>query len=106
MWLIFDWYVKELIARSKLVIRNLSDCNENQIHGHFVLKEGVPVTIGNPAFWLALYLTGVHFRAELQHVGDVSEQKRKYGPIRTREIGGARLSEALYVNEHKTIKQD
>ena len=80
--------------------------HENQIHGHFVLKEGVPVTIGNPAFWLALYLTGVHFRAELQHVGDVSEQKRKYGPIRTREIGGARLSEALYVNEHKTIKQD
>ena len=62
------------------------------------------MTIGNPAFCLALHLTGVHFRAELQHVGDVSEQKRKYGPIRTREIGGARLSEALYVK--KTIKQD
>ena len=29
--------------------------------------------IGNPAFCLALYLTGVHFRGELQHVGDVSE---------------------------------
>ena len=35
------------------------------------------VTIGNPAFCLALYLTGVHFRGELQHVGDVSEQKIK-----------------------------
>ena len=33
------------------------------------------VTIGNPAFCLFLYLTGVHFRGELQHVGDVSQQK-------------------------------
>ena len=39
--------------------------------------EVVYVTIGNPAFCLALYLTGVHFRGELQHVGDVSEQKIK-----------------------------
>ena len=56
------------------------------------------MTIGNPGFFLALYLTGVHFRAELQHVGDVSEQKFKCRPIRTREIGGVRLSEALYVS--------
>ena len=49
------------------------------------------MTIGNPAFCLALYLTGVHFRRELQHAGDVSEQKLKCGPIRTREIGGVRL---------------
>ena len=28
-------------------------------------KEGVYVTIGNPAFYLFLYLTGVHFRGEL-----------------------------------------
>ena len=26
------------------------------------------VTIGNPAFYIALYLTGVHFRGKLQHV--------------------------------------
>ena len=36
----------------------------------------VYVTIGNPAFCL-FYLSGVHFRGELQHVGDVSEQKIK-----------------------------
>ena len=33
------------------------------------------MTIGNPAFCLFLHLTGVHFRGELQHVGDVNEQK-------------------------------
>ena len=49
------------------------------------------MTIGNPAFCLALYLTCVHFGDELQHVGDVSEQKIKCRPIRTREIGGIRL---------------
>ena len=32
----------------------------------------VSVTIGNPVFCLASYLTGVHFRGKLQHVGDVS----------------------------------
>ena len=47
-------------------------------------KEGVYVTIGNPAFCLALYLTDVRFRGELQHVGDVSEQKIKCRLIRTR----------------------
>ena len=52
--------------------------------------------MGKPAFCLALYLSGVHFRDELQHVGDVSEQKFKCRPIRTREIHGVRLSEALY----------
>ena len=39
--------------------------------------EVVYVTIGNPASGLALQLTGVHFRGELQHVGNVSEQKIK-----------------------------
>ena len=58
--------------------------------------EVVYVTTGNPAFCLAWYLTGVHFRGELQHVVDGSEQKIKCRPIRTREIGGARLSEELY----------
>ena len=58
--------------------------------------EGVYVTVGNPAFCLFLYLTGVHFRGELQHGGDVSQQKIKCRPIRTREIGGASLSDVLY----------
>ena len=54
-------------------------------------KEVVYVTIGNPAFCLVLCLTGVHFRGELQHVGDVNEQKIKCRPIRIREIDGVRL---------------
>ena len=58
--------------------------------------EGVYVIIGNPAFSLFLYLTGVHFRRELQHVGEVCEQKIKCRPIRTREIGGVILSDVLY----------
>ena len=40
----------------------------------FIL-EAVYVTIGNLAFCLALYLTGVHFRGELQHVAHVDGQK-------------------------------
>ena len=58
--------------------------------------EGAYVTIGNPAFCL-LYLTGVHFRGELQHGGDVNQQKIKRRPIRTSEIGGVFLSDVLYV---------
>ena len=53
------------------------------------------MAIGNRAFSLALYLIGILFRGELQHVVDVSEQKFKCRPIRTREIGGVRLSEEL-----------
>ena len=44
----------------------------------FMIKDDFEVayvTIGNPAFYLFLYLTGIHFRDELQHVGNVSEQK-------------------------------
>ena len=55
------------------------------------------MTIVHPAFCLFLYLTGVHFRGELQHGGDVSQQKIKCRPIRTREIGGVSLSDVLYV---------
>ena len=55
------------------------------------MKEVGYVTIGNPAFCLALNVTGVHFRSELQHVGDASEQTIKCGPIRAREIDGVRL---------------
>ena len=60
------------------------------------------VTIENPAFCIALYLIVIHFRGELQHVGDVSEQKIKCRPIRTRTIGGARLSVELYVKIFRT----
>ena len=35
------------------------------------------MTIGNPAFCLALYLTGVHFRGKLHHLGQVGEQKNQ-----------------------------
>ena len=60
--------------------------------------EVVCVTIGNPAFGLTLYLTGVHFWGELQHVGDVNEQKIKFWSIRTPETGGVRLSDELYIS--------
>lgn len=33
------------------------------------------MTIGNPEFCLALYLTGVYFRGKLQHVRQVGGQK-------------------------------
>ena len=62
------------------------------------------MTTGNPAFCFSLYLTGVHFRSELQHVGDVSQQKIECRPIRTREIGGATLSDVLY--DHFVKQQD
>ena len=55
------------------------------------------MTIVHPAFCLFLYLTGVRFRGELQLGGDVSQQKIKCRPIRTREIGGVSLSDVLYV---------
>ena len=42
-----------------------------------VVLKVVYMTIGNLAFFLVLYFTGVHFRGELQHVGDVSEPKIK-----------------------------
>ena len=58
------------------------------------------MAVGNPALCLTLYLTGVHFRGELQHVGHGDEQKIKYSPIRTREIAGVRLQEEPYVTEH------
>ena len=57
------------------------------------------MTIGNPAFCLLLYLTGVHFRGELQHGGHVGQQKIKYRPIRIPEIVGVRLQDELYAKE-------
>ena len=59
--------------------------------------EGVYVTIENPAFCLFLNLTGLHFRGELKHVGDVSQQKIICRLIRTREIDGVLLSDVLFV---------
>ena len=59
------------------------------------------MTIGNQGFRLALDLIGVHFPGELQHVGDVSEQKIKCRPIRTWEIGGVRLPDELYAGMWK-----
>ena len=56
------------------------------------------MTTAHPAFCLFLYLTGVHFRGELQPGSDVSQQKTKCRPIRTREIGGVAFSDVLYVN--------
>ena len=55
------------------------------------------MTIVHAAFCLFLYLAGVHFRGELQHGGDVSQQKIKCRPIRTREIGDVSLPDVLYV---------
>ena len=50
----------------------------------------------NPSLCLAWFLTDEHFLGELQHVDDVSAQKVKSGPIRTREIGGVILQEELF----------
>ena len=49
------------------------------------------MTNGIPTFCLAFYLTGVHFRAKLQPIDHVGEQKIKSRPIRTREKAGVRL---------------
>ena len=67
--------------------------------GDFMLEEGVYVTIVHRAFCLFLYLTGVHFRGELQHGGDVSQQKIKFRSIRARETGCVSLSDVLYEKE-------
>ena len=63
------------------------------------------MTTGNPAFCLFLYLTGVQFRSELLYVGDVSEQKIKYWPIRTWEVVGVRLYDGLYVKDGFSFSQ-
>ena len=57
------------------------------------------MTVGNLAFCLALYLTGVHFQGELQHVGHVCKQKIKCQPIKTRKMAGVRLQDELYAKD-------
>ena len=66
----------------------------NPSHATVLTIDVVYVAIGNPVLCRALYLTGVHFRGELQSRG---WQKIKYRRIRTREIGGVRLQDELYV---------
>ena len=44
--------------------------------------EVVYVTIGNHAFCLTLYLTGIQLRGELLHTGHVGEQKTKCRTIK------------------------
>ena len=40
------------------------------------------MTSGNPAFCLALCLTGIHFRGQLHHVDHVSEQKSSMSQLK------------------------
>ena len=75
----------------KETLTQLFSCEFSEISKNVFPYEVVYVTIGNPAFCLGLYLTGVHFRGELQHVGHGGEQKIKCSPIRTWEIAGVRL---------------
>ena len=79
-------FVKENPDRKKIYI-----LIESRLMSLRKVREAVYLTIENPAFCLALYLTGVHFRRKLQHVGDVIEQKIKCRPIRTQEVDGIRL---------------
>ena len=60
------------------------------------------MTIGSPDFCVFLYLNGVHFRGELQHGGDVSQQKVKCRP--TREIGGVHC-QTYYMYMFKIYEQ-
>ena len=57
------------------------------------------IWLQNPAFCLALYLTGVHFQGELQHFGPMGRQKIKCLPIRTWEIAGVRLQDKYMVDD-------
>ena len=67
---------------------------------YFCIVEGVYVVIVHTAFFLFLYLTGVHFRLSYSTVvTSVSKKsaKNQCRPIRTREIGGVSLSDVLLV---------
>ena len=54
------------------------------------------MTIVHPAFCLFLNLTGVHFRGELQHGDDVSQQKISVDQSELEKIGVVTLSDVLY----------
>ena len=57
----------------KETLTQLFSCEFCEISKNTFSSEVVYVTIENPAFCLALYLTGVHFRGELQHFSHGSE---------------------------------
>ena len=82
-------YRKSVATEKSILFKSVAD----------VLKLWIQHDIQNVIylFRLTFHLTDVHFRGELQPVGDVSEQKFKYGPIRTREITDIRLLQELYV---------
>ena len=62
-----------------------------------ILRKSIPSPpFKKGEFELCLSLTGIRFQGELQHVGDVIEQKFKCRPIRTTEIVGVRLQDELY----------
>ena len=77
-------------------VMSLNRYYQNLFYIHSIL-EGVYVAIENPTFCLFLYLTDLHFRGALQHVGDASEWKINFS-IRTREIDGVSLPDVLYVS--------
>ena len=64
----------------------------------YFTKDAVYVTNWYPALFLTFRLTGALFRGELQHVRDVSEQKFKYGSIKTQEVTDIRLLNELHVH--------
>ena len=78
---ICSWILKVHFEHSLLF---LNVCKQTFHISHVRMSQKIKVVlkvaymaIGNLAFFLFLYFTGVHFRSELQHVGDVSEQKIK-----------------------------
>ena len=93
LWQTFLWQTSNYCRTLKRKKKSGSLClleSESLDWGVVALekKESFYVTIGNPAFCLFLHLTGAHFRSELHHGGDVSQQKIKGRPIRTWEISG------------------
>ena len=62
--------------------------------------ENVYVIIGNQGFCLALYLTDVHFRGELQHVGYGGEQKNQVLTNQNSRNSWCQIVRELYVTEH------
>ena len=72
-------------------------CNHyNPSHATVLTVNVVYVTIGNPVLCLALYLTCVHFRGELQHVGHVGGKKSRSTNQNSRNRC-VRLQDQLYV---------
>ena len=58
-------------------VRYWETCVLQLFFNHVMTSWILILTTGNPAFYLFLYLTGVHFQVKLQHVDDVSQQKNQ-----------------------------